>query len=31
VDIDDVVYVINYIFSGGPEPGDPNGDGVPDC
>jgi hypothetical protein len=31
VDIDDVVYVIAYIFSSGPPPGDPDGDGVPDC
>jgi hypothetical protein len=31
VDIDDVVYIIAYIFSGGPPPGDSNGDGIPDC
>jgi hypothetical protein len=31
VDIDDVVYIINWIFIGGPPPGDPDGDGVPDC
>ena len=31
VDIDDVVYLIAYIFSVGPAPCDPNGDGVPDC
>jgi hypothetical protein len=31
VDIDDVVYLIAYIFSGGPPPGDPDDDGTPDC
>jgi hypothetical protein len=31
VDIDDVVYMIQYIFLGGPAPGDPTGDGIPDC
>ncbi|MCK4858457.1 MAG: dockerin type I repeat-containing protein [candidate division Zixibacteria bacterium] len=31
VNIADVVYLINYIFGSGPSPGDPNGDGVPDC
>jgi hypothetical protein len=31
VDIDDVVYLIAYIFSSGNQPGDPDGDGVPDC
>ncbi len=31
VDIDDVVYLISYIFSGGNAPGDPDGDGIPDC
>jgi hypothetical protein len=31
VDIDDVVYLLLYIFGGGPPPGDPNDDGVPDC
>lgn len=31
VDIDDVVYLINFIFGGGPPPGDPNNDGIPDC
>lgn len=31
VDIDDVVYLIAYIFSGGPAPCDTDGDGVPDC
>jgi hypothetical protein len=31
VDIDDVVYLINFIFAGGPPPGDPNNDGIPDC
>jgi len=31
VDIDDVVYTIAYIFQGGPPPGDPDGDGEPDC
>ena len=30
-DIDDVVYMIAYIFAGGPPPGDPDNDGVPDC
>ncbi len=34
-DIDDVVYLLEWIFSGGPPPGDPFpepfGDGVPDC
>ncbi len=29
VDIDDVVYLINYIFAAGPPPGDPDGDGIP--
>jgi hypothetical protein len=28
---DDVVYLISYIFSGGPAPCDTDGDGVPDC
>lgn len=28
VDIDDIVYLIIYIFAGGPPPGDPNGDGI---
>ena len=31
VDIDDVVYLIAYIFSGGPAPCDTDGDSVPDC
>ena len=31
VDIDDVVYTIAYIFSGGSAPCDTDGDGVPDC
>lgn len=31
VDISDVVYLITYIFQGGPPPGDPNNDGIPDC
>jgi hypothetical protein len=31
VSIDDVVYLISYIFSGGHAPGDPDGDGEPDC
>ena len=31
VDIDDVVHLINYVFSGSALPGDPDGDGVPDC
>lgn len=30
-DIDDVVYLIDYIFNMGPPPGDPDGDGIPDC
>ena len=31
VDIDDVVYLINYIFAGGPAPCDPDDDLIPDC
>lgn len=31
VDIDDVVWLINYIFTGGNAPCDADGDGVPDC
>jgi hypothetical protein len=31
VDIDDVVYLIAYIFSGGPPPCDPDDDGTPNC
>jgi hypothetical protein len=31
VNLIDVVYLVNYIFRGGFEPGDPNGDGIPDC
>jgi hypothetical protein len=31
VDIDDVVWLINYIFTGGNAPCDTDGDGVPDC
>jgi hypothetical protein len=31
VDISDAVYMIAYIFSGGHKPGDPDGDGVPEC
>ena len=31
IDIDDVVFLINYIFAGGNEPCDPNGDEVADC
>lgn len=31
VDIDDVVYLIRYIFQGGPPPGDPDNNGTPDC
>jgi len=31
IDIDDAVYLIQYIFVGGPPPGDPDGDGVPNC
>lgn len=31
LDIDDVVHVIAYIFAGGPQPCDIDGDGEPDC
>jgi hypothetical protein len=31
VDIDDVVYLIAYIFSGGNDPCDLDGDDLPDC
>jgi hypothetical protein len=31
VDIDDVVFLINFIFAGGNMPCDIDGDGVPDC
>ncbi len=31
VDIDDVVWLINYIFTGGNAPCDTDGDGLPDC
>jgi hypothetical protein len=31
VDIDDIVYLIAYVFSGGPPPCDPDGNGSPDC
>ncbi|MBU1318265.1 MAG: hypothetical protein KKG33_03890 [candidate division Zixibacteria bacterium] len=31
VDIDDVVYMIAYIFAGGPPPGDPDDNGIQDC
>jgi hypothetical protein len=31
IDIDDVVYMIAYIFAGGPPPGDTDNDGEPDC
>jgi hypothetical protein len=31
VDIDDAVYLIQHIFTGGPLPCDPDGDGTPDC
>ena len=31
IDIDDVVYLVVYIFQGGNPPGDPDGDGIPDC
>jgi hypothetical protein len=31
VDISDAVYLIAYIFSGGNRPGDPDGDGTPEC
>jgi len=30
-EIDDLEYIMNYIFSGGPAPCDPDDDGVPDC
>ena len=30
-DIDDVVYLVMYVFSGGYAPCDPDGDGTPDC
>ncbi len=28
---DDLQYLINYLFKGGPAPCDPDGDGIPDC
>jgi hypothetical protein len=31
VNIRDAVYLIAYIFNGGPKPGDPDGDGTPEC
>jgi hypothetical protein len=31
VDIADGVYLIAYIFKGGPKPGDPDADGTPEC
>jgi hypothetical protein len=31
VDIDDIVYFVQYIFGTGPPPKDPNNDGIPDC
>jgi len=31
VNVSDAVYIINYVFLGGHNPGDPNGDGLPDC
>ena len=31
LDIDDVVYLVAFIFSGGFEPCDTDGDGIPDC
>ena len=31
INISDAVYLIAFIFSGGHRPGDPDGDGVPDC
>ena len=31
IDIDDVAYLISYIFSGGNSPCDADWDGVPDC
>ena len=31
VNISDAVYLINYVFSGGHPPGDPDGNGIPDC
>jgi hypothetical protein len=31
IDIDDIVYLVNFIFMGGPPPGDPDNDGIPNC
>jgi hypothetical protein len=31
VDVSDAVYIINYAFASGNPPGDPDGNGVPDC
>ena len=31
VNISDVIYLINYLFRNGFLPGDPDGDGIPDC
>ena len=31
VDIDDAVYLVNYIFLFGPDPCDPDDDHIPDC
>lgn len=31
INISDAVYLIAYIFSHGPRPSDPDGDGIPDC
>jgi hypothetical protein len=31
IDIDDAVYLISFIFGGGSQPCDADGDGIPDC
>jgi hypothetical protein len=31
VNVSDAVYLIAYVFGGGPGPCDPDGNGVPDC
>jgi len=30
-EIDDVEYLVNYLYKGGPPPCDPDNDGTPDC